>query len=82
MEQPCKPVLMHRVWMRKRDLTPKQLSAVPCPTCGAAVGEHCELNSGAPRSEPHVDRKFAAIEAVERKSSRVLISRVTGPRGH
>jgi len=54
--------------MKRRELTPKQLSAVACPTCGAAVGERCELNSGAPRFAPHVDRKFAALEAIERKS--------------
>jgi len=41
--------------------------SVPCPTCGVAAGERCVLHSGAPRSEPHVDRKFAAAEAIEKK---------------
>ena len=54
--------------MKKGELTAKQIGSVSCPTCGAAVGEGCELNSGAPRSEPHVDRKFAALEAIEKKS--------------
>jgi hypothetical protein len=53
--------------MEKKELTPKQISAVPCPTCGAAARERCELHSGAPRSEPHVERKFSAIEAAERE---------------
>jgi len=51
--------------MKKRELTPKQLTSVPCPTCGAAAGERCVLNSGAPRAEPHVDRKFAAAKVIE-----------------
>jgi len=53
--------------MKKKELTPKQLSSVHCPTCGVAGGERCVLHSGAPRSEPHLDRKFAAAAAIERK---------------
>jgi len=49
------------------DLTSKQLFAVACPTCGVSVGERCLLHSGAPRSEPHIDRKLSAVEAVETK---------------
>jgi hypothetical protein len=64
-------VLSHSVKMKKSELTPEQVSSVPCPTCGAAAGEGCVLHSGAPRSEPHVERKFAAIEATERKSGQV-----------
>jgi hypothetical protein len=55
--------------MRMSDVTRKQLSSVPCPTCGVARGEQCLLHSGGLRSEPHVDRKFAAAEAIERKRS-------------
>jgi hypothetical protein len=54
--------------MKKSDLTPKHLISVPCPTCGAAVGERCVLHSGGLRSESHLERKFAAIEVSERKS--------------
>lgn len=50
-----------------KDLTPEQLSSVPCPTCGVAIGEPCLLHSGAPRSEPHLERKLCAVEAVARK---------------
>ncbi len=61
--------LSHSVAMKKKELTPKQLSSVPCPTCGVAAGERCVLHSGAPRSEPHVDRKFSAVEATERQKT-------------
>jgi len=54
--------------MKKSELTPKQISSVPCPTCGVSSGERCVLHSGLPRSESHVDRKFAAIEAIEKKT--------------
>jgi len=60
-------VLAHRMLMRMSDLTAKQLFAVPCPTCGVAPGERCLLHSGAPRTEPHVDRKLSAAGAVETK---------------
>jgi hypothetical protein len=50
-----------------KELSPKQLLSVPCPTCGAAIGEGCELHTGALRTEPHRDRKLSAADAVERK---------------
>lgn len=60
-------VLSHSIQMRMSDLTAKQLFSVPCPTCGVATGEPCLLHSGAPRTEPHVDRKLSAAEAIEAK---------------
>jgi hypothetical protein len=36
--------------------------AVRCPTCGAKVGEKCELSTGQPRTSPHRDRRLAASE--------------------
>jgi hypothetical protein len=66
----------HSGRMKKRELTLKQVSSVPCPTCGAAAGKRCELHSGAPRSGPHVDRKLSAAAAIEAKR----ISRGTGRR--
>ena len=69
-------VLSHLIHMRMSDLTAEQLFSVPCPTCGAAPGERCLLHSGAPRSEPHVDRKLCAAEAIETKR----IPRGPGPR--
>ncbi|SPF41883.1 hypothetical protein SBA1_400028 [Candidatus Sulfotelmatobacter kueseliae] len=59
--------MSHHVVMKIRELTPKQILSVPCTTCGAAVGEVCELHTGAPRTEPHRDRKLSAADAVEAK---------------
>jgi hypothetical protein len=53
--------------MRMVELTPKELSSVPCPTCGVAAGERCHLHSGSPCFEPQLDRKLCAIEALEQK---------------
>jgi hypothetical protein len=53
--------------VKAKELTPRQVLSVPCATCGAAVGEVCELHTGAPRTEPHRDRKLSAAEAVETK---------------
>ena len=58
----------HSVRMKKSELTLKQVSGVPCPTCGVATGMPCVLHSGGKRLEPHVDRKLAAIEVLEKKS--------------
>ncbi|MHB8606870.1 MAG: zinc finger domain-containing protein [Candidatus Acidiferrales bacterium] len=53
--------------MKKKELTAEQVSSVPCPTCGVPAGERCVLNTGVPRSNPHIDRKFVAMEATEKK---------------
>jgi hypothetical protein len=42
----------------KKELSPKQILAVRCPTCGAAPGEKCELSTGQPRNTPHLDREL------------------------
>jgi len=55
--------------VKVRELTPSQTLSVPCPTCGAAIREVCELHSGAPRNEPHRDRKLTAADAIEAKLS-------------
>jgi len=41
-----------------KELSPKQVLAVRCPTCGAAPREKCELSTGQPRSSPHRDRMW------------------------
>jgi len=51
--------------MKNSELTPKQVSSVRCPACGVSGRKSCVLHSGAPRSESHVDGKFAAIEAAD-----------------
>lgn len=59
---------LHYGLVKTKELTPKQILSVPCDTCGAAVGEVCELYTGAPRIEPHRDRKLSAAEAVEART--------------
>jgi len=58
---------VHYGVVKTKELTPKQILSVPCDTCGAAIGETCELHSGAARTEPHRDRKLFAAEAVEKE---------------
>jgi len=60
----------HYVRMKSKELTLKQILSVRCMTCGAAVGEACELHTGAPRTEPHRDRKLSAAEAVENETGK------------
>lgn len=43
-------------------VTKKQALSVRCPTCGAKIGEKCELSTGQPRTDPHRDRRLAASE--------------------
>jgi hypothetical protein len=45
---------------KKKKSSPKQALAIRCPTCAAAPGEKCELSSGAPRTNPHQDRRHIA----------------------
>jgi hypothetical protein len=58
---------LHDVIVKTKELTLKQILSVPCTTCGATVGEACELHTGASRTEPHRDRKLSAADAVEAK---------------
>ena len=61
---------LYRGGVKTKELTLKQILSVPCPTCGAATEEACELHSGALRTEPHRDRKLSAAEAVEKNQSK------------
>jgi hypothetical protein len=54
--------------VKTKELTLKQILSVFCATCGAAIGEACELHTGALRFEPHRDRKLTAAEAVNKRS--------------
>jgi hypothetical protein len=71
MEQIYGRVLAQHIRMRMKELTSRQLFSVPCPRCGAATGNICELHSGGLRFEPHLDRKLSAVETVERKRMHV-----------
>jgi len=52
--------------MKRSELTNKQKLFVPCPICAAAIGEHCRMYSGlGQRNEPHAERKYQAVQAVE-----------------
>ena len=68
---------LHYVVVKTKELTPKQILSLPCTTCGAAIGEVCELHTGAPRTEAHRDRKLSAADAVERKAAAMILG---GPR--
>jgi anaerobic selenocysteine-containing dehydrogenase len=53
--------------MKKEEVETKQLSSLPCPTCGVGAGMRCVRHSGVARADSHVDRKLSALEAAERK---------------
>jgi hypothetical protein len=59
--------MLHYVAVKTKELTPKQILSVTCPTCGASTQEPCELHTGDLRTEPHRDRKLSAAEAMETK---------------
>jgi hypothetical protein len=60
--------------MKTKELTAKQILSVPCPTCGAATDEACELQTGVPRYEPHRTRKLSAAGAIEDEDRREIRS--------
>ena len=60
---------LHNVVVKTKELTLNQILSVPCPTCGAATEEACELHTGALRTEPHRDRKLSAADAVEQNAN-------------
>jgi hypothetical protein len=57
--------------MKKRDLAAKNVSTIPCPTCGAGIGKRCILTTGRPRIEAHVNRRLGALEMLEREAGTV-----------
>jgi hypothetical protein len=67
MEQLYGVFFSNLIGMKIVHLTKKQLSSVPCPTCAIPVGHRCQLQAGGLRNEPHMARKVAAAEAIERK---------------
>jgi hypothetical protein len=42
------------MWWKTKELTLKQILSVPCPTCGAAIEEACELHTG-PGAPSHTE---------------------------
>ena len=63
--------------MRMNGMTPELFLSVRCPTCKVASGKHCLLLSGGLRTESHIDRKLAAIEAVETRRIHLIKVRST-----
>jgi len=59
---------LHDGVVKTKELTLKQIQSVPCPTCGAAIKEACELHRGALRTEPRRDRKLSAADAMDTKA--------------
>jgi len=55
---------VHCVEMKVK-ATNKPALAVRCPTCGARVGQKCELATGLPRMNPHFDRRVIAKDLAE-----------------
>src|ERR1700716_1554729 len=52
--------------MKRSELTNKQKLSVPCPTCAAAIGQQCKMYCGlGRRKEPHGERKYQAVQAIE-----------------
>jgi hypothetical protein len=51
---------------KRSELTNQQKLLVPCPIFAAAIGEHCQMYLGfGRRNEPHAERKYQAIQAME-----------------
>jgi hypothetical protein len=48
--------------MINKVLTPKQILAVPCPTCGADRNKSCETTSYELGAEEHRERRWAASD--------------------
>src|SRR2546427_481588 len=59
--------LPQHIPMRMNDMSPELFLSVRCPMCKVPSGKRCLLLSGGLRTESHIDRKLAAIEAVETK---------------
>jgi hypothetical protein len=49
----------------KKELSTKQLLSDPCRSRGVASGQRNVLHSGDLDSDPHLERKLSAIEAIE-----------------
>ena len=45
----------------KKERKPERALTVRCPTCGAARGRKCALNTGQPRTEPHRAWGFVGV---------------------
>jgi hypothetical protein len=58
----------------KKEVSPKSVLAIPCPTCGAEPGEKCELVTGEPRTRPHRDRRLIAKEPDQARAAYIMVN--------
>jgi len=54
--------------MKIAKLTKKQVTSIPCPICGVPAEHRCLYQAGGLRFEPHMGRKIAVAEGIERES--------------
>jgi hypothetical protein len=67
--------------MKRSELTNKQKLSVPCPVWPAAIGEHCKMYFGlGRRNEPHAERKYQAVQAVEQDGMVIRLPTPIGTR--
>jgi hypothetical protein len=65
--------------MKRSELTNQQKLLVPCPICRAPIGVRCQMYSGlGRRNEPHAERKYQAVQAVEQDG---MVIRLATPIG-
>jgi hypothetical protein len=55
-------LLDHALMKAKKKAKKEKVLTVRCPTCGANVGQKCELSTGLPRTDPHRDRRLLASD--------------------
>jgi hypothetical protein len=65
---------LHYVVVKTKELTPEQMLSVPCTTCGAAIGEACELNTGALRTAPQGSETFRCRSCGNKRNKRFEIN--------
>lgn len=54
---------------------------IRCPVCGAKPKQKCELSTGLPRTEPHLERCLAVENALQLTTARLhLVARTDEPR--
>ncbi len=67
--------------MKKKELTPRQVAIVSCPTCGVPIGKPCVLHSGGLRSIAHIGRRLIAVEEMEGTRSKPAMENSDGYMG-
>jgi hypothetical protein len=67
--------------MKRSELTNQQKLLVPCPICRAPIGVRCQMYSGlGRRNEPHAERKYQAVQAIEQDGMVIRLATPIGTR--